>query len=270
MGGSSLLLLWHPLEIVIICGAALGAFLISNPMKVVKDSFTGALGLVKGVALRPPRIHPAAQAHLRHSRHGPQRWRAGHRAAHRGPREERYLQEVPGGDGRSPHDGIHHGLPAADLRRQPGSARTGEPARIRAGDPPSRGRWSLRTRCRRWPTRCRASASWRRCWASSPRWRASTARAPRRSATTSARRWWEPSWASWWPTASSGPIAAAMEAKANEEAKAFEVVKMALVASVRGYPPPVAMEFARKLLFSYRAPELQGPGAGTARQEGPR
>ena len=34
MGGSSLLLLWHPLEIVVICGAALGAFLISNPLKV--------------------------------------------------------------------------------------------------------------------------------------------------------------------------------------------------------------------------------------------
>jgi len=47
-----------------------------------------------------------------------------------------------------------------------------------------------------------------------------------------------------------GPIASAMEHKAAEEAKAFEVVKMALVASVRGYAPPVAVEFARKLLFS--------------------
>ena len=47
-----------------------------------------------------------------------------------------------------------------------------------------------------------------------------------------------------------GPIAAAMEYIAQEEAKAFEVVKMALVASVRGYAPPVAVEFARKLLFS--------------------
>ncbi len=47
-----------------------------------------------------------------------------------------------------------------------------------------------------------------------------------------------------------GPISAAMEHKAHEEAKAFEVVKMALVASVRGYAPPVAVEFARKLLFS--------------------
>jgi chemotaxis protein MotA len=47
-----------------------------------------------------------------------------------------------------------------------------------------------------------------------------------------------------------GPISTAMEHRAHEEGKAFEVVKMALVASVRGYPPPVAVEFARKLLFS--------------------
>jgi chemotaxis protein MotA len=41
-----------------------------------------------------------------------------------------------------------------------------------------------------------------------------------------------------------------MEHRAGEEGKAFEVVKMALVASVRGYAPSVAVEFARKLLFS--------------------
>jgi chemotaxis protein MotA len=47
-----------------------------------------------------------------------------------------------------------------------------------------------------------------------------------------------------------GPIASAVENRAHEEGKAFEVVKMALVASVRGYAPPVAVEFARKLLWS--------------------
>jgi chemotaxis protein MotA len=47
-----------------------------------------------------------------------------------------------------------------------------------------------------------------------------------------------------------GPTASAMEHRAHEEGKAFEVVKMALVASVRGYAPPVAIEFARKLLFA--------------------
>jgi chemotaxis protein MotA len=54
-----------------------------------------------------------------------------------------------------------------------------------------------------------------------------------------------------------GPIASAMEAKANEESKAFEVVKMALVASVRGYAPSVAVEFARKLLFSDVRPNFK-------------
>ena len=58
-----------------------------------------------------------------------------------------------------------------------------------------------------------------------------------------------------------GPIASAMKARAEEEGKAFEVVKMALVASVRGYPPQVAVEFARKLLFSDVCPtfsDLEG------------
>src|SRR5690606_29616518 len=54
-----------------------------------------------------------------------------------------------------------------------------------------------------------------------------------------------------------GPIAAAMEHRAHDESKAFEVVKMALVASVRGYPPPVAVEFARKLLFSEVRPNFK-------------
>ncbi len=47
-----------------------------------------------------------------------------------------------------------------------------------------------------------------------------------------------------------GPIAAAMEHAANQKGKAFEVVKMALVSSVRGYVPAVSIEFARKLLHS--------------------
>jgi chemotaxis protein MotA len=47
-----------------------------------------------------------------------------------------------------------------------------------------------------------------------------------------------------------GPIASSMSHAAGEEGRAFEVVKMALVASVRGYVPSVAIEFARKLLMS--------------------
>lgn len=48
LGGGSLLLLWHPLEVVIICGAAVGAFVISNPPKVLKAVVAGVLALFKG------------------------------------------------------------------------------------------------------------------------------------------------------------------------------------------------------------------------------
>lgn len=51
-----------------------------------------------------------------------------------------------------------------------------------------------------------------------------------------------------------GPIASSMGHAANEEGRAFEVVKMALVASVRGYVPAVAIEFSRKLLISELRP----------------
>jgi chemotaxis protein MotA len=53
------------------------------------------------------------------------------------------------------------------------------------------------------------------------------------------------------------PIASAMESRAHEDGKAFEVVKMALIASLRGYAPSVAIEFARKLLFSDVRPSFQ-------------
>src|ERR1700751_3863011 len=46
--GGHILALWHPFELVIIVGSAIGAFLISNPMKVVKAAFAGAVALPKG------------------------------------------------------------------------------------------------------------------------------------------------------------------------------------------------------------------------------
>ncbi len=52
MGGSHLLLLWHPLEVVVILGGALGAFLISNPMTVIKSFVLGCAGPGQGPALR--------------------------------------------------------------------------------------------------------------------------------------------------------------------------------------------------------------------------
>ncbi len=40
--------LWQPFELVIIGGAAFGAFLVSTPMKTVKETFSAAIGTVKG------------------------------------------------------------------------------------------------------------------------------------------------------------------------------------------------------------------------------
>ncbi len=45
-----------------------------------------------------------------------------------------------------------------------------------------------------------------------------------------------------------GPIASAMANRAREDGKAFECVKVALIANLRGYNPKVAVEFARKTL----------------------
>jgi len=40
--------LWQPYELIIICGAAFGAFIIANPMSVVKKCFSGAMSLFGG------------------------------------------------------------------------------------------------------------------------------------------------------------------------------------------------------------------------------
>ena len=46
--GGELLAIWQPFEVVIICGAALGAFVISNSMKVILKVFKGIPGLLGG------------------------------------------------------------------------------------------------------------------------------------------------------------------------------------------------------------------------------
>jgi chemotaxis protein MotA len=58
-----------------------------------------------------------------------------------------------------------------------------------------------------------------------------------------------------------GPLASAMESRAQENGKAFECVKVALMANLRGYNPMVSVEFARKSLGEQARPsfmELEG------------
>ena len=54
-----------------------------------------------------------------------------------------------------------------------------------------------------------------------------------------------------------GPLGAAMENRAQEDGKAFECVKIALLANLRGYNPKVAVEFARKSLTTHARPRFQ-------------
>lgn len=51
-----------------------------------------------------------------------------------------------------------------------------------------------------------------------------------------------------------GPIAAKMEHVAIEEIKLYEAAKSAIVASVNGMPPQLAVEFGRKVLFVHGRP----------------
>lgn len=50
------------------------------------------------------------------------------------------------------------------------------------------------------------------------------------------------------------PISALLENKLNESSKVFECVKVTLLASLNGYAPQVAVEFGRKVLFSTERP----------------
>lgn len=256
MGGSSLLLLWHPLEVVVICGAALGAFLISNPLKVVKASFAGALGLVKG-----PRYGRAEYIQLLKlvydilvmarkdgvlaiERHIEDPAKSDIFKKYPGVMADHHMMEfitdclrlICGGN-LDPHEleslleyelETHHkeaAEPAHAVQKVadalPGfgivAAVLGIVSTMAAIDGASTAEIGHKVGAALVGTFLGILVAY----------------------------------------GFVGPIAAAMEHKAHEETKAFEVVKMALVASVRGYPPPVAVEFARKLLFSEVRPNFK-------------
>jgi chemotaxis protein MotA len=54
------------------------------------------------------------------------------------------------------------------------------------------------------------------------------------------------------------PVASLLGQKANEESKIYQVVKVVLLASMSGYAPQVAVEFGRKVLFSNDRPSFAG------------
>lgn len=52
------------------------------------------------------------------------------------------------------------------------------------------------------------------------------------------------------------PMAGILEQKLQESTKTFECVKATLIASMNGYPPTIAVEFGRKVLFSTERPSF--------------
>lgn len=53
-----------------------------------------------------------------------------------------------------------------------------------------------------------------------------------------------------------GPFSAAMQHEATEEANTYEAIKMCLVASAQGLPPALAVEFGRKSLLADQRPSF--------------
>ena len=256
MGGSNLLLLWHPLEVVIIIGAALGAFLISSPLKVVKDSFSGALGLVKSA--RYGRLEYIQLLKLIYDILVMAR-KDGVLAIEKhieDPTKSDIFKKYPivmadhhmidfitdclrliSGGNLDPHE--LESLLEYELETHHHEAV--EPAHAVQKVADALPGFGIVAAVLGIVTTMASIDG------------ASTAEIGHHVGAALVGTFLGILVAYGFV----GPIAAAMEAKANEEAKAFEVVKMALVASVRGYPPPVAVEFARKLLFSQVRPTFK-------------
>lgn len=54
-----------------------------------------------------------------------------------------------------------------------------------------------------------------------------------------------------------GPVAANLEHKVNDSTKYYQSIKAAMIAFMNGYPPQVSAEFGRKVLFSSDRPGFQ-------------
>ena len=249
MGGGHLLLLWHPTEALIICGSAFGAFLISNPMKVVKSSAAGVLALPKG-----PRYKREDYVTLLKLLHDVlQKIRKagllGIEADVERPGESVLFKKYPSiladhhlmefitdclrlmaGGNMNPHE--LESLLEYELETHHREAHEPAHAVQKVADAlPGFGIVA-------------AVLGIVNTMASIAGADTATIGANVAEALVGTFLGILVSYGF------VGPISSAMESRATEEGKAFEIVKMALVASVRGYPPAVAIEFARKLLFS--------------------
>jgi chemotaxis protein MotA len=254
--GSSILLLWHPLEVLIIVGAAFGAFLISNSMKVVKAAFGGAIGLVKGVRYgRKEYIEllkliydilamARKEGLLSIEQHIEEPAKSAIFKKYPVVMSDHHMMEfltdclrLISGTTLDPHE--LESLLEYELETHHHEAV--EPAH------------AVQKVADAFPGVGIVAAVLGIVTTMASIEGASTAEIGHEVGGALVGTFLGILVAYGFV----GPIAAAMEARAHEEGKAFEVVKMALVASVRGYPPTIAIEFARKLLFSSVRPNFK-------------
>jgi len=247
LGGGNLLLLWHPTEVLIICGSAFGAFLISNPLKVVKGAFAGAISLPRG-----PRYQREEYQTLLKLLHD-------------------VLQKIRKEGLLGIENDVERPLESALFKRYPSILADHhlmefitDCLRLIAGgnmnphELESLLEYELETHHRDAHEPAHAV---QKVADALPGFGivaavlgivdtmatldgADTASIGHKVAAALVGTFLGILIA----YGIVGPISSAMENRATEEGKAFELVKMALVANVRGYPPAVAIEFARKLL----------------------
>jgi chemotaxis protein MotA len=253
--GGHILALWHPFEIMIICGSALGAFLVSNPLKVVKASFVGTIGLLKGPRFRREdyvdllkliydilvKIRKSGMLAVEADVEAPEK----SQLFSQYPRilaDHHMLEFITDclrlmvGGNLDPHE--LEALLEYELETHHKEAAEPAHAVQRVADAlPGFGIVAAVLGI----VNTMASLEG-----------ADTATIGHKVGAALVGTFLGILVSYGFV----GPTAAAMEQRAHEEGKAFEVVKMALVASVRGYAPPVAVEFARKLLFADLRPSF--------------
>ena len=253
--GGHLLALWHPFEIVIICGAAAGAYLISNPMKVVKASFAGALGLFKGPRYKREdyvdllkliydilvKIRKSGMLAVEADVEAPEK----SQLFSQYPRilADHHMMEfitdclrLMVGGNLDPHE-LEALLEYELETHHKEAAEPGHAVQRVADALPGFGIVAAVLGI------VNTMAGLEGAGTGEIGEKVGAALVGTFLGILVAYGF-------------VGPTAAAMEQRAHEEGKAFEVVKMALVASVRGYAPPVAVEFARKLLFTDLRPSF--------------
>jgi chemotaxis protein MotA len=248
-GGGHLLALWHPGEIVIIIGAALGAFMISNPLKVVKAAFSGALGLLKGARYQREDyiglLKLLYDILVKIRKDGMLAIEADVENPAKSELFKKYpklladhhmiefitdcLRLMVGGD-LDPHE--LESLLEYELETHHKEAHGPAHAVQRVADAlPGFGIVAAVLGIVNTMGSLEGSSAYE---------------IGEKVAAALVGTFL----GIFVAYGIVGPISTAMEHRVEEEGKAFEVVKMALVASVRGYSPPVAVEFARKLLFA--------------------